>query len=88
MLSHRQLLLSNRGSSLWLNSLFLRSIPLLALKLEDALARVPQWAGANNLKVTPLGGGITNNNYRIDIGGKAFVLRIAGADIELLVPKK
>jgi len=56
----------------------------MALTLEEALARVPQWAGASDLKATPLGGGITNSNFRIDVGGEAFVLRIAGADTELL----
>ena len=56
----------------------------MALTLAEALARVPQWAGAVNLKATPLDGGITNNNFRIDVGGESFVLRIAGADTELL----
>jgi thiamine kinase-like enzyme len=56
----------------------------MALTLEEALARVPQWAGAADLKATPLGGGITNNNFRVDVGGNAFVLRIAGEDTELL----
>ncbi len=56
----------------------------MALTLQEALARVPQWAGASDLKATPLGGGITNNNFRIDVGGESFVLRIAGADTDLL----
>ncbi len=56
----------------------------MALTLEEALARVPQWAGADDLKATPLAGGITNNNFRVDVGGESFVLRIAGADTELL----
>ena len=56
----------------------------MALTLEQALARVPQWVGAGDLKATPLGGGITNSNFRIDVGAEAFVLRIAGADTELL----
>jgi thiamine kinase-like enzyme len=56
----------------------------MALTLEEALARVPQWADASDLKATPLGGGLTNNNYRIDVGGESYVLRIAGADTELL----
>jgi thiamine kinase-like enzyme len=59
-------------------------MPIMALTLEEALARVPQWAGASDLKATPLGGGITNCNFRIDVGGEAFVLRIAGEDTELL----
>lgn len=56
----------------------------MALTLEEALARVPRWAGAKDLKATPLSGGITNSNYRIDVGGESFVLRIAGADTNLL----
>jgi thiamine kinase-like enzyme len=56
----------------------------MTLSLEEALARVPQWTGANDLKTTPLGGGITNRNYRIDVGGESFVLRIAGENTELL----
>jgi len=56
----------------------------MALTLEEAIARVPQWAGTSYLKATPLGGGITNNNFRIDVGGEAFVLRIVGADTDLL----
>ena len=56
----------------------------MTLSLDGALARVPQWAGASNLKATPMGGGITNSNFRVDVGGEAFVLRIAGADTELL----
>jgi thiamine kinase-like enzyme len=56
----------------------------VALTLEEAIARVPQWAGASDLKSTPLGGGITNRNFRIDVGGESFVLRIAGEDTELL----
>jgi thiamine kinase-like enzyme len=56
----------------------------MSLTLEEAIARVPHWAGSSDLKATPLGGGITNNNFRIDVGGESFVLRIAGADTELL----
>jgi thiamine kinase-like enzyme len=56
----------------------------MALSLEEAIASVPQWAGANDLKATPLGGGITNSNFRIDTAGESFVLRIIGANTELL----
>jgi thiamine kinase-like enzyme len=56
----------------------------MTLTLEQALARVPQWEGAGNIKATALCGGITNNNFRIEVGGEIFVLRIAGADTELL----
>jgi thiamine kinase-like enzyme len=52
--------------------------------LEEVLARVPRWSGAKDLKVTPLGGGITNQNYRVETGEGSFVLRISGANTELL----
>ncbi len=56
----------------------------MSLTLEQAIARVPFLAGASDLKTTPLTGGITNLNYRIDADGKSHVLRITGADTELL----
>ncbi|OGO61487.1 MAG: hypothetical protein A2032_06995 [Chloroflexi bacterium RBG_19FT_COMBO_49_13] len=56
----------------------------MPLTLEEAISRVPQWAGASDFSVIPLSGGITNNNFRIDLGGESFVLRIPGADTELL----
>lgn len=51
---------------------------------EDIIARVPQWEGVGDLRFSPLGGGITNTNYRVDVGDEAYVLRIAGANTELL----
>jgi thiamine kinase-like enzyme len=56
----------------------------MTLTLEEAIARVPMWQDARGLKTTPLGGGITNHNYRVDVGGESFVLRIIGAKTEML----
>ena len=56
----------------------------MALALAEAISRVPQWAGISDINSIPLGGGITNNNFRIDVAGESFVLRIPGADTELL----
>ncbi len=53
-------------------------------RLSQVLSRLPQWAQAKDLKITPLGGGITNYNYRLDVGGQAFVVRIGGANTDLL----
>jgi thiamine kinase-like enzyme len=48
------------------------------------LARsVPGWAGAE-LDISPLEGGITNRNYRIEVDGEAFVLRVPGRETSLL----
>jgi thiamine kinase-like enzyme len=43
---------------------------------------------AKDLKTTMLTGGITNLNYKIDADGKSYVLRITGADTDLLGIKR
>jgi thiamine kinase-like enzyme len=54
------------------------------LTAEQAVARVTPWRGRDDVVITPLTGGITNLNYRLDTGGETYVLRIGGADTELL----
>ena len=49
--------------------------------IEEVAQRL--WPG-RPLRVEPLGGGITNRNFRVDVGGESFVLRIGGKDTELL----
>ncbi len=56
----------------------------MPLTLEEAIARVPGWAAAPDLSTSVLSGGITNQNFRVDVGGESFVLRMPGADTELL----
>jgi thiamine kinase-like enzyme len=48
---------------------------------EEIAARV--WPG-RDLVVEPLGGGITNHNFKVTAHGEGFVLRIGGKDTELL----
>ena len=45
--------------------------------IEHILNQIPGWNAAD-ASVAPLVGGITNQNYRVDIGGETFVLRIGG----------
>ena len=56
----------------------------MALTLEQALARVPFFASAKEIKTMPLLGGITNLNFKVEADGKAYVMRITGADTDLL----
>jgi len=51
--------------------------------IERILSQVPGWSGADAV-VTPLLGGITNQNYRVDIAGETFVLRVGGKGTHLL----
>jgi len=50
-------------------------------RLEPALATV--WPGRATA-VVPIEAGITNRNYRVEVDGETFVLRLAGTDTELL----
>lgn len=55
----------------------------MPITIEEAIARIPQWAGAPGQAVAFLPGGITNSNYRVDVDGESFVVRIAGKDTGL-----
>jgi thiamine kinase-like enzyme len=48
---------------------------------EQIVARV--WPG-RSAQVEALGGGITNHNFKVDVDGEAFVLRVGGKDTDLL----
>jgi thiamine kinase-like enzyme len=54
------------------------------ITIDEAIARIPEWQGARAESITPLAGGITNLNYRVEIGGDTFVVSIAGAGTEAL----
>jgi thiamine kinase-like enzyme len=51
--------------------------------VAEAIAAVPAWTGLD-AHLTPITAGITNRNYRVDIGGESFVLRLSGKNTELL----
>jgi thiamine kinase-like enzyme len=56
----------------------------MTLTVEQAIARVPMWQDASDIKVSPLEGGITNRNYRVEVGSESFHLRLAGDNTALL----
>jgi thiamine kinase-like enzyme len=49
-------------------------------EVTRALRKLAAFQAYKKLKVTPLGGGETNRNYRVEIDGETYVLRIAGAE--------
>ena len=51
------------------------------MRPEKIAARV--WPD-RDLELEPLGGGITNRNFKVTLDGESFVLRIGGRDTELL----
>jgi thiamine kinase-like enzyme len=56
----------------------------MTIPVEEAIARIPMWKDAADLRVSLLHGGITNHNYRVDVGGESYVLRVSGDKTELL----
>jgi thiamine kinase-like enzyme len=52
-------------------------------RVEEAVARVSLWKGAE-VKVSQLSGGLTNENYLVQTGGRRYVMRIPGQSTELL----
>ena len=52
--------------------------------IDEAIACIPSWRQATSVRVAPLAGGITNSNYRVDVDGHPFVLRIWAAEAALL----
>jgi thiamine kinase-like enzyme len=51
------------------------------VKPEALVARL--WPG-RDARLEPLGGGITNRNFKVTVDGESFVVRIGGKDTELL----
>jgi amino acid transporter/thiamine kinase-like enzyme len=54
-------------------------------EVTRALGKLTAFRDRHDVTATPLGGGLTNRNYRIDVGGESYVLRIAGAGAEELL---
>jgi thiamine kinase-like enzyme len=53
-------------------------------RLQHALEAVPAWAGATNMRTSPLSGGITNHNFLVEVDDQRFVVRLAGKNTGLL----
>jgi len=51
--------------------------------LAAVVAAMPAWEG-RDVRAEVLGGGITNRNFRVDVGDETFVVRLSGKDTELL----
>ncbi len=54
-------------------------------EVTRALRKLAAFRDRHEVVVTPLGGGLTNRNYRLDSDGESYVLRIAGAGAEKLL---
>ena len=52
-------------------------------RAEDAVGRVSLWQG-KAVQISPLSGGLTNENYLVETGDERYVMRLPGTSTELL----
>jgi thiamine kinase-like enzyme len=51
--------------------------------LEEVVAKIEDWKG-KNVSIQPLSGGLTNTNYKVDVDGTPYFVRVPGESTELL----
>jgi thiamine kinase-like enzyme len=55
----------------------------ISARVDEAVSRVSLWRG-QKVAVSPLSGGLTNENYLVDADGQRYVVRLPGQSTELL----
>jgi thiamine kinase-like enzyme len=53
------------------------------IAIEEVVEKIEDWKG-KRIQIKPLSGGLTNTNYRVEVEGQPFFVRIPGAQTELL----
>ena len=54
-----------------------------SVSIEQVIQSIPEWRGRTT-HVQTLSGGLTNTNYRVEVDGKPYFVRVPGASTELL----
>ena len=55
----------------------------MAITIEEVVQKIDDWRN-KQVEIQEMTGGLTNKNFRVDVEGQAFFVRIPGADTELL----
>ncbi len=55
----------------------------MTITIEEVINRIPDWRGRTR-NIQPLSGGLTNMNYRVQVEGTPYFVRIPGASTKLL----
>ena len=53
------------------------------MAIQEVAARVPGWAG-REIRVSPIAAGLTNQNFRVEVDGRPYFVRLPGASTDLL----
>lgn len=51
--------------------------------IDDVVTKIPEWSG-KNVVITSLSGGLTNSNFKVEVDGVPYFVRVPGASTELL----
>jgi thiamine kinase-like enzyme len=51
--------------------------------IEEVVAKIPDWQD-KPISITPLSGGLTNSNFKVEVDGAPYFVRVPGASTELL----
>lgn len=51
--------------------------------IEEVIAKIEDWRG-KNISIQPLSGGLTNTNYKVEVDGTPYFVRVPGESTELL----
>ena len=55
----------------------------MTVSIEDVIRQIPDWQG-KHIAARPLSGGLTNTNYRVEVEGVPYFVRVPGESTELL----
>lgn len=51
--------------------------------IDEVVTKIPEWSG-KNVVITSLSGGLTNSNFKVEVDGVPYFVRVPGASTELL----
>lgn len=51
--------------------------------IQEVVTKIPDWKN-KQVSITPLSGGLTNSNFKVDVDGTPYFVRVPGASTELL----
>jgi thiamine kinase-like enzyme len=51
--------------------------------IEEVVAKIEDWKG-KNISIQPLSGGLTNTNFKVEVDGKPYFVRVPGESTDLL----
>src|SRR5215510_5533919 len=51
--------------------------------IDEVVAKIPDWDG-KDISIASLSGGLTNSNFKVEVDGVPYFVRVPGASTELL----